>query len=260
MPSKLIASIEFTLLAFLMAATCGCASGPQLESYPRREIERPYTLPEGVAAWHIPTIFGYIRDNSSLKTLPPVPFPLLWESSISDNWNLIWSPVPLGFAYQISNDDKVRNGVSVLTSLSYSDSSGLRLQPHLAYSFRYKFSSNLALVVEPSFKPDIPFKSGEKFLWFGGIAVGPLFQLSNTFSLQPAVSLDIAHGRANNSSDYYDDSEISEKTDTSAGVGVSSVWSISRQWDLRSSYGYSGIGAGNGYRSQIAALDFVHLW
>lgn len=68
----------------ILSLTAGCAAGPELEKYPRAEIDRPYTLPKGVAAWHIPTVFGYIGDNSYSCTIFPVPVPLIWESSLSD--------------------------------------------------------------------------------------------------------------------------------------------------------------------------------
>ena len=252
--------IDSVLLLFLLAMTLGCASGPQLDAYPRREIDRPYTLPNGVATWHIPTAFGHVRDNTSSKTLSPIPDPLLWESSISDTWNFVWSPFPLGFTHQISNEGRIRNGLSVLTSLSYSDSAGFRAQPDLAYSFRYKFSSDLALEVKPSFRPDIPFRSGEHFLWFGGVAAGPLFQITETFALKPVISLDVVHGQSNISSVNQEDANVVVKTTTFVGVGFSNVWSVSRQWDIRSSYEYGGIGAGNGYRAHIAVIDLVYFW
>jgi hypothetical protein len=44
------------------------------------------------------------------------------------------------------------------------------------------------------------------------------------------------------------------------GLGLSSVWSIGRQWDLRPSYVYSGIGAKNGYQAHLGVVEFVHFW
>src|SRR5687768_11386684 len=62
----------------------GCAASPKLDSFNRREIDRPYTLPEGVAAWHVAAVGGVVQDNSNKVTVPLIPYPLLWETALSD--------------------------------------------------------------------------------------------------------------------------------------------------------------------------------
>jgi hypothetical protein len=180
----------------LMFVAMGCASGPELDRYTRREIERPYTLPQGVASWHIPTVFGHIRDNSSSNTIPPIPFPLLWEQSLSDDWNLIWAPLPLGVSHQFSNTVESRVGFSAFAGFSYSTVQGFRFSPTLSFDYRHRFSNELALDLTPSFTPDIPFTKGEEFRWSAGLTTGPLFQLTDTLALKPNVSLGLTQGRA----------------------------------------------------------------
>src|SRR5436309_3246080 len=91
------------MIVSALTVLSGCASGPALEKYPRREMDRPYTLPTGVASWHIPTIFGHIQDDTSSSTILPIPVPLIWETALTDDWNLIFFPLPFGFSHQISN-------------------------------------------------------------------------------------------------------------------------------------------------------------
>ncbi len=66
--------ISFASIGFLFMS--GCAGRQPLQSYSRMEIERPYTLPEGITTWSTITFFSYAKDTSGSSTLPPIPVPL----------------------------------------------------------------------------------------------------------------------------------------------------------------------------------------
>jgi len=240
--------VSFSIVSFFS----GCASGPNLKNYPRTEIDRPYTLPGGVAAWHIVSEYEHYSDNYSDTTIYPIPIPLIWETALSDDWMLTWAPIPLAISHQFWNDQTSRLGASVTLGFSDSSNTGFRLAPIFSVSYRLKLSPTLALVVSPFYSPDIPFQDGQPFRWSTGLTVGPLFQLDEFFSVEPNVSFSVHRGTI----------ATADTSDpiSSFGVGASAVWSISRRWDFRPSYSYSGIGSSDGYRSHLASADFVYFW
>lgn len=245
----------------LLSVFAGCASGPALEKYPRREIDRPYTLPSGVASWHIPMITGVVRDSDESVFIPPIPVPLIWDSALSDDWTLHWYPLPLGVSHQFQNSEQSRTGFTLLNSFSYSSTRGLRLIPNIAFGYRLKFSGDTALDVTPAVTLDIPFENGESFRWSGGLSVGPLFQLSDTFSLKPSANFAIARGWTYEISTDLDQLEIRDTTSFNLGFGLGSVWSFARQWDLRPGYSFSGFSSrSEALRAHLLTIDFVHFW
>lgn len=260
MTHTLRSSVQALFALSVLSFFAGCASGPELEKYPRREIDRPYTVPEGVATWHIPTIFGVVKDANESVTLPPVPVPLIWETALSDDWNLLFYPLPLGVSHQFSNTESARTGFTLLNSFSYSSVSGFRLMPNLSFGYRLKTSAELAIDFTPSVTLDIPFESGEPFYWAAGINVGPLFQLSDTFALKPNTTLGLSRGWAFSRAGDLDKLEIEDTTEFSLSLGVSSVWSFARQWDLRPSYTFAGLASGTSLKAHLGVIEFVHFW
>jgi hypothetical protein len=247
-------------LACVSAVLSSCASGPELDKFDRRELDRSYTLPKGVAAWHILAVGGEIRDDSSSTTLYPVPLPLVWETSLSDDWNLIFAPLPLGVSHQFANTETARYGITLLTGFRTGSISGFRLLPTLAFSSRFKLSRDLAVDVTPNFQPDIPFKGGQKFLWSAGVELGPVFQVSDRFSWGPRASLDVSYGKAPGAFSITEDLNLVAETSFVGGLGLNGTWVLGRQWDLRAGYGYSGLGARNGFRAHLGILDLTHYW
>jgi hypothetical protein len=257
---KILVALGICVLAF------GCASGPELAKYPEPEIDRPYTLPVGVATWHIPALVGeVVGPSGGRSTLYPVPVPLEWESSLSDEWNLIYLPIPLGVSHQFYFDRSSRIGATLFGGFSYNSTEGFRAAPTLTASYRQALSKDVALEVGPSFTPDIPFKSGQNFYWSASFAAGPVFQTDKRFAVKPAVSLDAYHGRyakGGMTETTYSTVDGSTVIDTTVamGLGASAVWSFDRQWDFRPSYNYTGIGARDGAHAHIGVVEFVHFW
>jgi hypothetical protein len=240
-----------------------CSSGPELEKYPVSEIDRPYTLPKGVATWHIPTIYQQVRDNHSDSTsFGPIILPFEWETALSDDWTLTWIPVPLQISHQFWNDENSRFGMSFTAGFSYSSNTGFRLAPTVEASYRLKLNPTLALEFKPYFTPDMPFQTGEVFRYSYGLSVGPLFQLTPVFALEPNFSFDVHRGSVSisDSSDPFSGFNLEEETIASFGVGLSATWSIGRQWDFRPSFNYRGLASKNGYRGEFAVAEFVYYW
>ena len=238
----------------------GCASGPALEKYSRTALERPYTLPEGVATWQIPALGGYLKDDFGSATLIPIPAPVVWQSSLTDNWTLNWGPLPLSVSHQIDYSSASVLGTTFgFSGLGYSSDNGLMLLPTANLYWRKIFSKEWGLEVIPAFTSLISTQGADTFVWEASVGVGPMYQatehLAFRFAVQPSIS-----------SNYYLASLGSVSTRPTGGarftlpLSVGTVWSFHRQWDFRANYSFNAIGQLNNYQAHLVHLNFVHFW
>lgn len=253
----------FAIFSFMtIIFISGCASRPPLEKYPRREIERPYTLPDGVNNWHIRTSVSRNRDDKFSQAAIALPNPLIWEIALNDDWTLLWYPINLGISHQFWKNETSRLGFSFLANMAYSSIMGFRVYPTLNLSYRHQLTQKVALDFVPSVVLDFPFKSGKKFHWSTSLDIGPVLQLAENFALKPNLFFAATHGRTAlpNATETYFIGELEERTIFVMGLGTSATWSFARQWDLRPTYNYSGFTAENGYEAHFGSLEFVHFW
>jgi opacity protein-like surface antigen len=256
------------LIACAFAILSGCASGPELDKYPRRQIERPYTLPDGVAAWTLtagwqhssiqqndPMVAQY-TDTSSSAVLNST-----WQQSLSDDWTLLWLPIPLGVMHQFTKTESDMVGATFAMGFAYSSLNGFDLRPTLSLQERHYFSKNLALDITPSFSPRIPFQEGQSFDWAAGVSVAPFLQLTDALAFQPGLTL----GAVRQSSPKYGLIASNDVLTANANQFVLPLfaqlsWNLSRQWDLKASYSYSSIGYKDDYKNHTGALSTVFYW
>ncbi|HVJ65723.1 MAG TPA: hypothetical protein VM901_10745 [Bdellovibrionota bacterium] len=242
----------------LLTVFAACTSGPALDSYPRREIDRPLTLPAGVATWHIPTVAGLVKDHDRSTGIPPITVPLIWESAIADDWTLIWAPIPLGVVHQLWNNDDSRAGLSLTFAMAYGSERGFAWSPAASFAYRHKFDETLALDVIPS--ATITFEGDEgQDHWSIGVASGPLFQISDTFAFSTKIIAGASKGGLKISSTGLEGIKRTNEEAFSFGLSVDGTWSFARQWDLRPLYSFSMIG-GSQNQLHLAVIDFVHFW
>ena len=243
-------------LAFSVLWLSACTSSPELQKYPRAEIDRPYTLPKGVATWTtlIPT--GYFSDDSSSFFLPPIPIPIVWQSSLSDDWTLEWSPLPLSVSHQISYSKEQVLGFSTgLSLLGYDTSSGAVLNPLLSLYHRFRLGESWAVETIPSLNAQFQTKRNP-WTWSAGISSGLLFQLTETFAIKPRVGLNFSRGYQAVVAEV----EPERNTRLTIPLSLLTSWSFHRQWNLDAHYIYSRIGQQRGYSSHTGLFSVVHYW
>ncbi|MBI9108169.1 MAG: hypothetical protein JEZ04_15575 [Spirochaetales bacterium] len=93
------------MMLIIVSIIFSCTTSPEVFEYPERQIDRPPTLPKEVTAWHIPTILGVWDYNDEYCLFPPIPFPVLFETGITDNLtlnSLLFIPISLDYALLIS--------------------------------------------------------------------------------------------------------------------------------------------------------------
>ncbi|MEM7645291.1 MAG: hypothetical protein AAF203_00145 [Pseudomonadota bacterium] len=211
------------LFCFLAA----CTSSPNLESYPQRQIDRPFTLPDDVATWTSVVGTSVVDDGRSSSSLNLNP--LIFEQALNENLTLEYSPIPLGLRYQISNTEQNILGASLRTGIGYSSFSGLILQPILGFYHRHRpggswaWESSVAYSKELS---DRPVESESAFL-----STGPMFQLSDTVVLSPDIGFGVTRNELAEFQEYEGVQVDVDEFLFSVPASMSFRWLFDRQWE-----------------------------
>lgn len=157
-----------TLLRTLFALTLfifGCATSPKLETYPRNHYERPYSLPEKVISWGISASYSGIvagEDGADGLGLPIATSVgglaryLSFRYGFTDDWTVVFSPLPLGLSRALVNSADDRAGFSF--GISNVPFRGGDLDPWMSASWLHRFDKefgwathlNLSLVYSSS--------------------------------------------------------------------------------------------------------------
>jgi len=255
--SARLAVVSLFLASFTGA---GCASGPELEKYPRTQIDRPYTLPKGVATWDIPAIILFSKDSSGYTTfIPPIPIPLFWQTSLSDDWQLSWLPLPLLVSHQFSYDDSGYFGGFFGLGGGYGSVSGVLLAPLIGAKYRRKLTTTFALETQASFNPKFQFSDGP-YSWSADLQIWAFFQVSPLVAL--SAGPDVHFGNmATYTTEFYSGVTSSQTNfQTTVPLSANFYWSFHRQWDLNLGYRLGLIGESNGAYSHLGTIEFIHFW
>jgi hypothetical protein len=237
------------------AAFClqACAAGTELSSYPRRQIDRPYTLPSGVDAWEV-NLGGRVARENVRSTGELQLQPLSWHVPLSDDWMLDLTPLPSGIAYQFVRTDDQLLGAKLALGWAFG-SEGFLFAPLLRVDHRMRLTSFLAWTTTAS-GMSWRWTDEPAWGWSLGASTGPLWQVTDTFALQPAIS--VAAARSHLLGGLY--SYPLDTADLIVPVGMGASLGLARQWDVNASFNYDGIGAPPGYRIYSATLAAAHFW
>src|SRR5206468_2736409 len=134
----------------------------------------------------VPT--AYFKDDTGSSYLPPTPIPLYWQSSLSDDWTLNWSPLPISVSHQFSYTKDQVWGTTFGMGGGYASSLGAVLVPTLNFYHRMKVGADWAWETSPSASGEYHTK-GDPWEWSVGVWTGPMFQLTETFALSPKVGV-----------------------------------------------------------------------
>ena len=245
-------------LSLLVLITVGCTSSPNLESYPERHVDRPYTLPDDVATWRTTVNVNRVDDGSDYTGLSV--YPLLWEQALNDKWTLEYSPLPLGVRYQIAKTNWNIWGVRAGTGIGYSSLSGTIFQPQISLYHRYKMASSYAW--ESTVLYSTVFRSNrDRDQWENTIlSTGPMFQLSDNKVLLPKIGFGLFRNELAGFEDYENftgDDDLSFYMPASLNF----KWLFDRQWEYTIGYRVNSLfRERNRFAVHTVNSSIIHYW
>lgn len=249
------------LSVLIIILISSCASSPRLATYPSEEINRPYTLPDGISSWRSRLSVDYEKDDLSPSTTTADVIFLNWTQALTDSWTLLWGPLPLGVSHQFWNTPESRAGFTASLGFSHSSFYGDKIYPAMSFSYRHKLNTSVAIDFTSYFTPTLSFQSGEKYRWSAGISAGPIFQIQKDFSLKPEVRWGARLGKPTlHTAIYYASNVYGDEITWATDLGIKAQWSLNPSWDIKAGYFYIGIGEKFGYQDHNLQLEFINYW
>ena len=249
----------------------GCSAAPKLAEYSRRDIDRPLTLPKGLATWSILGEYSQerLRDPhdgqiyTDRYTVGPIP--LKWQTSLSDDWNLVWYPIPVAAIHQFRNDDAAATGILLGYGLKISSAGYSTAGIAARYFHRQKLTREFALEFTPSLMPWFPIGERSKWDLQAGLGFGPFWQVGETISVSGGAravlrrdSQTVISGNLFDSDGLDIQTRYAWRTVFPVYFGMN--WSFSRQWDFGATVDYQRLGEADDYSRLAVDFEFRHYW
>ncbi len=236
MLNQMLRVILFSLIALSVA----CTSSQKAAEYPKRYIDQPYTLPDDVNVWGAIGTAYYERSRGQDYTWPyPVPIPLYWEHSISDDLTLEIPILPIGLRWRISSNENSEMGLHASWGFGYGSSSGLSLYPSLSLYYKKFQDRDHAFIIVPTLSYSYFARELDRSYFNVTLPIGYLIQLNDAHAIQPRI--------------------IAAYSDSNKRVILPLeffyTYRMAETWQFESTYRYSGIGH-NDYFGHFLTLIF----
>jgi hypothetical protein len=251
--------------ALVAMSFAGCSAGPKVADYPKRVIDRPYTLPNGLDQWS--TRLDYIRrDLRGVRDeyFFEGPMPLYWRTSLSDTWNLEWALLPLAASHQLNHSRSMTSGITFgLQGIGYSSSAGLLFDPMFAHYTRPRLNDDFALETLLQGAYFLETRGGyfRRIPWNLRAELGLLWQTSDRLS--SGIRAGVVHRKE--SQQIEDPALLSPTIEVSEIVTkfpltIRSTYVFGPQWELSGSYQYVSDFEGTGYIDHTGTVSLDHRW
>jgi len=250
------------ILGLLLAGTLltGCAAGPALQNWPSRQIDRPYTLPKGMAQWSTSLLYSH-QDGPLGPSDGFLPWPLNWRTALSEDWTLVWVPLPLGLQYQALWDGSNRLGFLFvpLSGFGVRSSGPTVFASTAGAAFRAKFNDSTALDLSLNLQLWVTDSLSNDRLELD-LKGGPFLQAASDLAVKPTAGLSVVRDNG-----VFDTGTVQGLFGTrgeglSGNVGGVLEWSMDPRWDMTLVYSFSGLGHPDGFTAHTGALAFTHNW
>jgi hypothetical protein len=236
------------ILLSLFVVSCS-STGEKLNSYDREEINKPYTVPAGIKTWEttVSSVFPITSDESNFWWFNP----LQWKTPLTDNFTIVWGPLPLGMDVTLYNKEKSTVGLSASYYFIYFYSE---------LSYRYKISDWFAI------KPRI-YYSNFNFIFEERKRVAEinfLFQMNEKWSL----GANVGKGNLRMDNDFYgrlfsalSGTTVSFKENYNITTyGLTSNIQLGKQWDVNTSLSQIYVNDLNKSTALFFDASFIHYW
>ena len=161
--------------------------------------------------------------------------------------------MPSSISRQLVRTDDQLLGATLAWGVGFG-SQGLLVQPSLVVEHRQRLSRSWAWTTAASGSVS-HWTDQAAWGWNASLGAGPLWQVTETFSLQPGVALSV--GRRNL---LFSSLPLMPSARLTVPVDLQGRLSLTRQWDIDAWFAYDGIGYENGYRRYTGSLAIVHFW
>jgi hypothetical protein len=245
---------QSSAVLFLLTVV-SCASSPSFVNFQQRYIDRPITLPTNVSSWIVPTTFVFGKDELGGTVWGmPIPFPLVWESSVGDNWSVGWSPLPVSLTRTLTYSKTGTSALQIGLHPDNSDIYGLSLAADFAYINIHKLNENFAVAgslrVEPNF-----------FLRPGPLAFNMSLYLHGINQVSDGLAIEYGIDPIGK---YFDEQTRflleSYKLKFYFPLELTARIQFNRQWEFLLEYQYDKFGHPGFYENHTLSAVFFHYW
>ncbi|MBL7716431.1 MAG: hypothetical protein JNL01_13270 [Bdellovibrionales bacterium] len=245
---------------------------------PSREIDTPYTIPEGTWAWHGALVGDRIDHRPELQSTANdgfrvIPFPLVWEVAANDTITWTFGFIGVGVRAQLAKNKNLRAGIrTFIQNNSPADIDLAKYFHESAFDGRFFFTRDLGLEFSFSVNgalsfDDIRSSSGTYLGQMGG-SVGPMFQFTDNWALSVWAGY---HRTSGFLATQYITGSIFVPTDFGltpsqriwewvGSYGLNSWFYLNPNWGWKTSYQIAGIGTSRLVRVQTLTLDLTYHW
>lgn len=200
---------------------------------------------------------GFFRSSANKRVTIPLTLPFTWEHSIHDSFDIIWSPLPLGFRVQFYKDDVHRIGFTSQTDVNYTFSGGVGFIPRGGFEYRITINHNWAIDITTEAAYGIELKNDDQD-WSADIGAGFVFHINAHNVIMPRFTFGITNGYTLWTID--EAIRIDDRTQFVLIPSFRYQLSISRQWDFSAKYSYAAVGYTSDFEAHQLEVNFRHLW
>ncbi len=146
-------------------------------------IDRKISLQSGTEYY---LALGYVfHPMPSNKEQVSFVYDLEAKQALDEDYNLIWSPLPLGLQFYLPSGPDVESAVSWRIGLLDWGRPGIK--PEFGSYFRRRMNSKTA--IETHLKYFLFMPSGKETFSSINFTIGPLFQISDSFAISPTFGI-----------------------------------------------------------------------
>lgn len=210
--------------------------------YPVRYISRPFTLPKGLNDAHLNLPVAAFSENGEEHVyVLPYFSNFQYRQSLTNDFNLIWNPLPLGVHYQPKRTETMITGVAWELGWHFQGNFGLR--PQFTSYLRQTLNKKTAFEMELIYFSFIPFASAPS-IWSSNFRLGPVYQQSERFAVSPRVALAMNNMRFARVYQHRTPIEapgvLSSSTQITFPFSLWMAWTPSSNWDISLEYALLG--------------------
>ncbi len=154
--------------------------------YPLRYIDRPFTIPKGM--YDILFTFSVTNMESTKQQFELLGYLSEFQvrQPLTNDFNLLWKPLPLGIHYQPKRSETTVSGVG--WNLGWMFQGNLGYKPEFISYLRHTLDAKTAIEMDLNYFTFIPFKAFPS-IWSGTFRIGPIFQQSERLAVSPRFGM-----------------------------------------------------------------------